>query len=95
MSSYILAMVDVTNWEQYKKYTLLTPAIIEQYGGRFLTRGGRMEVLEGSMDDRRMVLLEFPTYEDAQAFYNSPEYQAAMKLRKGAANGTFIALEGL
>ena len=95
MSSYILAMVDVINWEQYKKYMQLTPAVIEQYGGRFLTRGGRMDVLEGSMDDRRMVLLEFPTYEDAQAFYHSPEYQAAKQVREGAAEGTFIALEGL
>lgn len=95
MSGYILAMVDVTDMEQYKKYTKLTPAIIEQHGGRFLTRGGRTQLLEGSMDERRMVLLEFPTYEDAQAFYNSAEYQSAMTLREGAADGIFIALEGV
>lgn len=95
MSGYILAMIDVTDMEQYKKYTKLTPAIIEKHGGRFLTRGGRTQLLEGSMDERRMVLLEFPTYEDAQAFYNSPAYQSAMKLREGAANGIFMALEGV
>ncbi len=95
MSGYILAMIDVTDMEQYKKYTKLTPAIIDQYGGRYLTRGGRTNVLEGNMEQRRMVLLEFPTYEDAQAFYNSPEYQSAMKLREGAADGVFIALEGV
>ena len=95
MSGYILAMIDVTDMEQYKKYTKLTPQIIDQYGGRFLTRGGRTQLLEGNIDERRMVLLEFPTYEDAQAFYNSPEYQSAMKLREGAANGIFMALEGV
>ena len=95
MSAYIFAMIEVTDFEQYKEYMKLTPQIIEQHGGRFLTRGGRTEVLEGEMEDRRMVLVEFPTYEDAQAFYNSPEYQSAMKLRLGAANAVFVALEGL
>ena len=95
MSAYIIALVDVTDMDQYKKYMALSPAVVEKFGGKFLTRGGRSEVLEGDADPRRKVLLEFPDYEAVQAFYNSAEYQAARAVREGAANGTFIALEGL
>ena len=95
MSAYIIALVDVTNMERYKKYMALTPTAIAKFGGKFLTRGGRSEVLEGDADPRRKVLLEFPDYEAAQAFYNSAEYQAAKALREGAATGTFMVLEGL
>lgn len=95
MSAYIMVMVDVNDMEQYKKYMALSPAIVAKYGGKFLTRGGRSEVLEGDADPRRKVLLEFPDYEAVLAFYNSAEYQAAKAVREGAATGSFIALEGL
>lgn len=95
MSGYLIAMVDVNDMEQYKQYMKLTPAIIEAHGGRFLTRGGNTMALEGEMPAPRMVLIEFPTYDDAVAFYNSPDYQAAVKVREGAAVGTFVALEGV
>lgn len=95
MSGYIVAMIDVKDMEQYKNYMALTPAIIEKYGGKFLTRGGQTQLLEGKQPGGRMVLLEFPTYQAALDFYNSPEYQAAIKVREGAAEATFMALEGL
>ncbi len=94
MSGYMIAMVDVSDMEQYKKYMQLTPAIVEKFGGRFLTRGGQVTALEGEMPSNRMVLIEFPTYEAAVAMYNSAEYTAARQLREGAAIGTFLALEG-
>lgn len=95
MSAYLIALIDVNDMEQYKKYMALSPGIIAQHGGRFLTRGGRSQVLEGPEDTRRKVLIEFPDYTAALAFYNSAEYQAAIELRKEAANGQFIILDGL
>ena len=95
MSAYLIALVDVTDMEQYKQYMKLTPGIIAQYGGEFLTRGGRSQVLEGDDDPRRKVLIRFPDYDTALAFYNSAEYQAAIEVRKDAADGQFIALEGI
>ena len=93
MSAYLLVQVKVTDEEQYAQYRALTPAIIEKYGGRFLARGGEFRVLEGPDDLNRVVLIEFPSLEMAQSFYDSPEYREARAIRETAARGQLIAVE--
>jgi uncharacterized protein (DUF1330 family) len=93
--AYVLVQSDVTNPDQYAGYAKLTPPIVEQYGGKFLTRGGRSVTLEGPKAPARVVVIEFPNYEAAQAFYNGPEYTAARKVRAGAATMQIVAVEGL
>jgi uncharacterized protein (DUF1330 family) len=95
MTAYIIIHVDVTDMDQYREYTKLTPAVIEQYGGKFIVRNGNKVTLEGPEETRRLVVLEFPTMEQAQAFYYSPEYAEAKAVREGAATGQFVAVEGL
>jgi len=92
--AYLLVQVEVTNAPQYGEYTKLTPAIIEKFGGRFLARGGRSTTLEGPAAPARVALIEFPSYERAQAFYNSPEYLGARKVRAGAAHVQMVLVEG-
>ena len=94
MAAYLIVRVNVTNPEQYDKYKLLTPAAIEAHGGRFIVRGGEHYVLEGEADDRRIVVLEFPTSDAARAFYNSPEYTEAKAVRAGAAEMQATLVEG-
>ena len=93
--AYALVQVDVTNAQQYGEYTKLSPGIIEKFGGRFLARGGRTAALEGSPARGRVVVVEFPSFERAQEFYNSQEYQAAKKVRDGAATVQFVVVEGM
>lgn len=95
MAAYILAQVEVKNPEGYEDYKAQAPAAIEKYGGKYLTRGGKVEALEGEGPGHRIVLLEFPDMEAAKAFYNSPEYQAAAKIRQANSEGRFWLLEGL
>jgi uncharacterized protein (DUF1330 family) len=95
MTAYMLIRVNVTDPERYRQYMALTPAILAQYGGRFIARGGKSTTLEGPEESRRLALVEFPTLELAKAFYASPEYQAAKALRDGACEAEFVALEGL
>lgn len=95
MTAYILARIDVTDPEKYKAYIEVTPGIIEKFGGHFIVRGGEKVTLEGPEETHRVVVVEFPSLEQAQAFYNSPEYKAAKKLRAGAATAQFVAVEGL
>lgn len=92
--AYIVAQIDVTNAQQYAEYTKLSPSIIDKFGGRFLARGGRSKTLEGAAAPGRVVVIEFPSVERAQAFYDSPEYTAARKVRAGAANVQFVLVEG-
>ena len=95
MAAYIIAKIDITDWEQYQKYIAATPAVIEKFGGTFIARGGETLTLEGPEETRRVVLLEFPSLEKAKAFYTSQEYQDVLKLREGAATASLVAVEGV
>lgn len=93
--AYILVQSSVTNAGQYAEYAKLSPGIIAKYGGRFLARGGRSATLEGPSAPARIVVIEFPSYDAAEAFYRSPEYTAARRVREGAATMQFVVVEGL
>ena len=92
--AYLLVQVEVANPQQYGEYTKLSPAIIEKFGGHFLARGGRVATLEGPPARSRVVVIEFPSFERAKQFYDSPEYVAARKVRAGAADAQFVVVEG-
>ena len=94
MPAYLLVRANVTNMEQYREYMKLTPAIAEKYGGKFLIRGGDKVILEGPDQPERIVLLKFDSVEAVQRMYNSDEYQAAIKVREGAAQASFVVIEG-
>ncbi len=94
MPAYIIARVDVTDPEKYQGYKERTPAAVAKFGGRFIVRGGDVITLEGPEETRRVIVIEFPSLDQAQAFYHSEDYQAAKKLRDGAAEGQFLAVEG-
>ena len=95
MAAYVLVEVDVTDAEQYDRYRPLAGASVEQYGGRYLVRGGASDVLEGDRVPKRLVVLEFPDADAARRWYHSPEYQEAKSVREGAAVGSFICVEGV
>ena len=95
MPAYLIARVKVTDWERYRRYTERTPAAIARYGGKFLVRGGKVLTLEGAAEDRRVVVIEFASLTQAKTFFESPEYQEAKHFRMGAAEGDFIAVEGI
>jgi uncharacterized protein (DUF1330 family) len=95
MTAYMIVRMNVTDMEQYREYTKLTPAIIEKFGGKFIVRGGDVVTLEGEPETRRIVMVEFPSVEVAQAFYNSDEYQHAISVRENAAVGEFIVVQGI
>ena len=90
---YWIASVDVTDPEGYKEYVSANAAAFRKYGARFLVRGGRFEVPEGTARSRNVVL-EFKDYETALACYNSPEYAAAKALRLGRSEANLIIIEG-
>ena len=94
MKAYLIVFVEITDREQYLKYTQATPSVVAQFGGKFIVRGGQTATLEGPEEKRRVVVIEFPSFERAKAFYHSDEYQEVKILRSGAAIGTFILAEG-
>jgi uncharacterized protein (DUF1330 family) len=95
MPAYLIVETDITDPEQYEQYKAASPGAIAAHGGRFVVRGGETAVLEGDWNPKRLVVVEFDDLEAAKRFYDSPEYQAAMKLREGAANLNMVAVEGI
>ena len=95
MAAYMIARVKVTDPQRYRKYVESTLPTIEKFQGRFLARGGRTVTFEGPEETRRIVILEFPSLERAQQWYASEDYQTVKKLRAGAAEGDFLAVEGV
>jgi uncharacterized protein (DUF1330 family) len=95
MAAYIVAEVDVQDQERYKTYKQMVPPSLVPYGGRFLVRGGEVETLEGEWSPKRLVILEFPTVEQAQAWWSSEEYARARALRQATAQTKMILAAGV
>lgn len=95
MVAYIINDMEVIDPALMEEYKKLSPATVRQYGGRFLARGGRTEILEGTWSPRRLVILEFPSMEQAEAWVDSPEYAPAKALRQRASRSNLIVAEGI
>lgn len=95
MPAYVIAHIDVTDPQNYEEYKKMSPTSIAHYGGRFLVRGPKPEVLEGTWDPKRLVLLEFPSVARAREWWASAEYAPAKAKRQATSIGTLIILEGL
>jgi uncharacterized protein (DUF1330 family) len=94
-SAYIIANVHVTNPEQYAQYRELAGAAMKAHGAEVCVRGGAVQVLEGDWQPERVVVLKFASAEKAKAFYDSVEYQRAIKAREGAAVMRMVIVEGV
>ncbi|MEQ8964792.1 MAG: DUF1330 domain-containing protein [Azospirillaceae bacterium] len=95
MTAYLVAIVRVDDAEAYRNYTDRAPAVLARYGGRYIVRGGKPELLEGTLPGQRVVVVEFPDIESARAFYASDEYKEVKRLRTGAGEAVFALVEGV
>jgi len=95
MPAYLIVQVDVKDPAQYEQYKSMTPASIAQYGGRYVVRGGRSEVLEGTWRPPRFVIVEFPSMARAREWWTSTEYADAKALRQAIAHTEMLLVEGL
>jgi uncharacterized protein (DUF1330 family) len=96
MTAYVISEVEVLDDKLIETYRTLAEATIKQYGGRYIVRGGDVELIEGERNAaRRFVIVEFPTMEAARRWYGSLEYAEALKVRAGALTRTLVFVEGL
>ena len=95
MPAYVIVNVDIHDPAGYEEYRLRAPATITAYGGRYLARAGRTEVLEGGWEPRRLVILEFESIARAREWLDSPEYGAIKHIRHTCATSTMVIIEGV
>jgi uncharacterized protein (DUF1330 family) len=94
MPAYLIVQINVTDPEKFARYREVVPSVVEAFGGRYLVRGGAVEVLEGGYDGRRVVLFEFPSLDAIKRFWHSPEYAKVKPLRENAADIDVWAVPG-
>ena len=94
MPAYFVVELDTSNAEGMVAYRAAVPATLEQYGGRFLVRGGATELFEGGPEPKRIVILEFDDTAALKRWYNSPEYQKILPGRLQNAASRAFSVEG-
>ncbi len=95
MSAFIVVEVEVSNHDRYEHYKQMVPPSLAPFGGRFLVRGGSVETLEGDWAPKRLVIVEFPSREQAKTWWASQEYAEAKALRQATAKTEMILVEGV
>ena len=94
MPAYVIADVKLHDPDAYKAYAAEVPALIAKHGGRYLVRGGAVDVLEGEWTPARLIVLEFPDRESALRFYDDPAYQRLKGIRMATSSGNLIVVDG-
>jgi uncharacterized protein (DUF1330 family) len=95
-AAYLIVESRITDADTFKRYMAAAPEVVKAFGGDYLVRGGRMQVLEGDWQPPRLTVLRYPSFEQAQAMYNSPAYTHARSLREGAtACFNMVLVEGV
>lgn len=92
---FVVDIKEITDPQTYAEYSKGVPATIEQYGGKFVVRGGPYETIEGNWQPARFVIVEFKDEEQFKRWYNSPEYSKLREMRFKASTGNAIVIRGV
>ncbi|MDQ6642927.1 MAG: DUF1330 domain-containing protein [Chloroflexota bacterium] len=92
---FIVDIKEITDPQTYAEYRQGVSATIEQYGGKFLARGGAYETIEGDWQSQRLVILEFADVAQFKRWYNSLEYSQLLKLRLSASISRAVVVQGV
>jgi uncharacterized protein (DUF1330 family) len=95
MAAYVIADIEVLEPIEYEDYKKLAGPSVAVFGGRYVVRGGKVDIAEGDWTPKRFVILEFPTMAQARAWYDSAEYGQVKAIRHRTAKSRVIFAEGL
>ncbi len=96
MAAYLVVDTELTDPALYESYKAKARPLAEKFGGEYLARGGDMTMKETDLwTPKRLVLIKFPSAEQANQFYDSPEYQAVLPISQQSARRTVVVLEGM
>ena len=95
MPAYVIVDLTVTDLPTMEEYRKRVPATLTAYGGRFLVRGGAHQTVEGDWKPNRLVILEFPTMDQAKRWYHSEEYREPLAMRLRAGHANMVMVEGV
>ena len=94
MPAYLIFTETVDDTKTFDAYRAAVPDTLVPFGGRFVVRGGTLNVLEGEWPHPRLVIIEFPTRQAAEDWYRSEAYQKILSLRLNSTSGNLVIVEG-
>jgi uncharacterized protein (DUF1330 family) len=94
MPAYVIIDITIIDPDVYGEFVAQVPAVVEQYGGRYLARSGDISSMVGDWKPEWIILIEFGSIEQVQEFFASPEYLALVPLREKSATSRVIIVEG-
>lgn len=95
MTAYVIVDIHVNDPVGYEEYKKSASPTLELYGGKYIARGGRTEILEGDWSPGRLVILEFENSEQAKKWLNSAEYSQPRQLRHKTATSNMVVIDGV
>ena len=95
MPAYIIVEIDVLDPVGYEEYKKLAGATVKKYGGKYIVRGGKAEVLEGDWKPKRIVILQFESLARAKEWLHCDEYREPRKMRHRTAKTNMVVVEGV
>lgn len=95
MAAYFIVDVDIHDPAGMREYLERVPATLTKYGGRYIVRGGKFEVVEGNWQPTRVVMLEFPNIDQAKRWYDCEEYKDMKAARLRSARTDVVLVEGV
>jgi uncharacterized protein (DUF1330 family) len=95
MKAYLIALETVHDEAMFAEYRKGVVGTLTPFGGQFVARGGKYTVLEGEWPHSRTVIIEFPSRDAAEGWYNSADYQKIIGLRHKSSSGNLVILDGV
>jgi uncharacterized protein (DUF1330 family) len=95
MAAYVITYLEVTDPQAFQVYRQAAGPTFAPYGGKPIVVDGAFEVLEGMVQPKSVVVVEFESMEQARRWYGSPEYAKTIPMRQQAANASLILVEGV
>jgi uncharacterized protein (DUF1330 family) len=95
MAAYLIVDLEVSDPEKIAEYRRGAGPTVVEHGGRLLVGNGAREVLEGSWTPKELIIIEFPSMQELRNWYNSDQYRPLIDVRKAAARGNLVAIEGV
>ena len=95
MTAYVISEAEMRDADDFEAYRAPAAKTIAQYGGRYLVRGGKAELVEGNLPPKAVIIVEFESMARLKEWYASPEYAEALKLRQTALERRLLFVEGV
>ncbi len=95
MSAYILSQLTVNDYKKFKECIRHVPETLVKYGGKLVVASQNIEVMEGSLDKKMCIVIEFPSMKNAKNWYESDEYRPYKAVRQEATDSSIVFIDNV